>query len=391
MADPTIDELNATTLFEIFPRTVKDNYFLGSPFLAYSRDHCLVPFRGGSFMQNTFLYQPLIGDFYQTGATFNIQKQQTLAATRFDPKTVEVSVPEFLEDIEITNKGPLAVFSRVKADLQNAVMTLNAKVAIALNRHGQAAAGGVVDNRVKFINGWSEALNDGVTNSWDGNVFTTYGGQLRNGAIGAALNSIPVWAGDQNGAAGMITYALLEESYQNASINSATPGGTGEPDLGVCNKAAYAYAKERMQVQQRFSQERDPIWGMMGWRFNSAMILKDDYFPSLKYGKNDAFLGNYLTSSFVSAATPASSSNLPALTTVAPTEVFCFFNTRSSGGGDDQKNFLLRISDSALFGGGFTGFKPAQDNTKVVGQVLLGLNAEFPSNRLHVQIYGIGS
>lgn len=386
-----MDELNATTLGEIFPRTVKDNYFLGTPLLAYIRDHAMVPFRGGAYMQNTFLYQPMIGDFYQTGDTFNIQKQQTLDATRFDVRTIEVSVPEFLEDVEITNKGPLAVFSRVKSDLQNAIMTLNAKVAIALNRHGQAAGGAVVDNRIKFLNGWSEALNDGITNSWDGNVFATYGGVTRNGAVGAALNSIPVWMGDQLGNPGMITYAALEEMYQNASINSSTPGGTGEPDLGVCNKAAYAYAKERIQVQQRFAQEKDPIWGMAGWRFNSAMILKDDYFPSLKYGRNDAFLGNYLTANFTSAAAPASSSNLPAATTIQPNEVFAFFNTRSSGGGDDAKNLLFRVSDSALFGGGFTGFKPSQDSTKVVGQVLLGANVEFPSCRLHVHAYGIGS
>src|SRR5690348_11334094 len=137
MADPNIDELNATTLFEIFPRVVKDNYFLGSPALAYIRDHCMVPFKGGSFMQNTFLYNPMLGAFYQTGDTFNIQKQQTLAATRFDPKKVEVSVPEFLEMVEISNRGPLAVFSLIKSDLQNAVMTLNAMCAIALWRHGQ--------------------------------------------------------------------------------------------------------------------------------------------------------------------------------------------------------------------------------------------------------------
>ena len=391
MPDPNIDELNATTLFEIFPRVVKDNYFLGTPLMAYIRDHCLVPFRGGAFMQNTFLYQPMLGSAYETGNTFNIQKQQTLAATRFDPKKYEVSVPEFLEDIEITNRGPLAVFSRVKSDLQNAIMTLNAIVAIAMNQHGQASGGLVTTNRVAQINGWEEALNDGVTNSYAGNIFTTYGGQLRNGIIKAALNSIPIWMGDAFGNAGMLTYAGLEEMYQNASINSATPGGSGEPDLGVCNKAAYAYAKERMQVQQRFAQERDPIWGMMGWRFNSAMILKDDYFPSLKYGKNDPFLGNYLTAPFTSGSAPASQSNLPANTTVNPAEVFAFFNTRSSGRDDDSKNFLFRVSDSALFGGGFTGFKPAQDSTKVVGQVLLGCNTQFPSCRLHNHAYGIGS
>lgn len=391
MADPNIDELNATTLFEIFPRTVKDNYFLGSPALAYIRDHCMVPFKGGSFMQNTFLYNPMLGAFYQTGDTFNIQKQQTLAATRFDPKKVEVSVPEFLEMVEISNRGPLAVFSLIKSDLQNAIMTLNAMSAIALWRHGQAAGGSVTDNRVQFFNGMSEALNDGVTNSWDGNIFMTYGGQTRNGVIGSALNSIPVWFGDQQGNAGQLTYAGLEEMYQNASINTAIHGAPGEPDLGICNKAAYAYAKERMQVQQRFEQQTDPIWGFGGFKFNSAIVLKDDYFPSLKYGKNDPYVGNYLTAPFTSGAAPATSSNLPANTLVNPAEVFAWLNTRSGGPGDDEKNLLFRISDSQLFGGGFTGFKPAQDSTKVVGQVLLGANLEFPSSRLHAHGYGIGS
>jgi len=395
MPDPNIDELNATTLFEIFPKVVKDNYFLGTPLLAYIRDHCLVPFRGGSFMQNTFLFQPMLGTAYQTGDTFNIQKQQTLAATRFDPKKYEVSVPEFLEDIEITNRGPLAVFSRVKSDLQNAIMTLNAMIAIDMNNHGQASGRSVVSNRISHINGWEEALNDGVTNSYNGNI-TTYGGQLRNGVIKKALNSVPVWFGDQLGNAGMLAYAGMEEMYQNACINSATPGGSGEPDLGVSNKAGYAFAKERMQVQQVFSQERDPIWGMMGFRFGSAMVLKDDYFPSMKYGYNDPFLGNYLTqtpgvSPWTSGPAPASASGLPANTAINPAEVFAFFNTRSNGKEDDSKNLLFRVSDSALFGGGFTGFKPAQDSTKVVGQVLLGANMEFTSCRLHVYGYGIGS
>ena len=54
--DPALAELNSVTLFEIFPRTVEDEFFLATPLLAYFRDHCLVPFTGGTFMQ-----PPIIG------------------------------------------------------------------------------------------------------------------------------------------------------------------------------------------------------------------------------------------------------------------------------------------------------------------------------------------
>jgi hypothetical protein len=50
----------------------------------------------------------------------------------------------------------------------------------------------------------------------------------------------------------------------------------------------------------------------------------------------------------------------------------------------------VRISNSALYGFGFTGFKPAQDNTKVVGQILAALNLECFAPRLQKQIFGIG-
>ena len=45
--DPNVQELNSVTLFEIYPRTVEDEFFLATPLLAYFRDHCLVPFTGG--------------------------------------------------------------------------------------------------------------------------------------------------------------------------------------------------------------------------------------------------------------------------------------------------------------------------------------------------------
>jgi hypothetical protein len=376
VADPIKNEIGLTTLFEIYPKVVMDNFFLNSPFLAYIRDHCTVPFNGGDYIQNTFLYASMIGGFYSIGDNFNITKPQTLAGAVFDLRHAEFNVTEYKENIQVNNKGPLAVFSLIETDLKNAVLSMSALIAIAMARHGQVAGGGVVDNRSTAINGWSEAINDGLTNSWDGNVFTTYGTATRNGVIGSAMNSIPTWVGDNLGNPGMVTYNVLEEAYQDACI------GNDEPDLMTANKAAYAFMKERIQTQQRFAQEKDPIWGVTSFRFNNAMVQKDDYFPSLKYGKNDAILGNYLTKNFTSSAAPASQSNLPATTTIQPNEVIGMFNT---------KHWLYRVSNDPEYGGGFTGFKPAQDNTRVAGQVLLDSTLEATSCRTQKQLYGINA
>jgi hypothetical protein len=375
MPDPILDEINLTTLKEIYPRVIEDNFFLDTPFQAYLRARAMVPFGGGAFMQNVFLYAPLIGGSYAKGASFNITKRQTLAGTLFDPKFYEVSVPEYKEDIQVLNKGPLAVFSLIDIDLRNALNTISAIIAVAMSLHGQASGAGIVGNRPNDINGWIEALNDGITPGWDGSIFPNYGTQPRNGVITNKMNSVPVWVGTAGGATAPITFQILEELYQIASI------GREEPDLEVCNKAVYAFIKERIQPQQRFAQERDPYFGCSGMRHNSAMILKDDYFPSLKFGQNDLDIGNWLTGTFTSPATVGTGSNMPTATLLTVGEVLAMFNTRK---------WLFRISDDPEYGFGFSGFVPAQDNTKVVGQEKAAVNLECTGPRYNLQAFGIG-
>lgn len=369
MPDPLLTELNATTYQEIYPRVIEDEFFLAAPFLAYLRDHCLVPFTGGAFMQAMFRYAPMIGGFYAPGADFNLTKRQTITGMNFDTRYLYVTIPEYLEQLQVENKGPLAVASLLDADMQNGVDTANAIVAIALAQSGQGA-------RSQAINGWVEAINDGVTPGWDGNVYATYGGVTRNGAVGSAMNAVPLWAGNADGTPGVPNYSFYEEMYQNACI------GRKEPNLGIGNKAVISYIKEKLQPQQRFAQERDPVWGVMGFRFNNAMILKDDYFPSLKYGGSDPVLGSWLTSTLnTTGLSPAAASGFPASTVCTVGEVFAFFNTF---------DWLFRISDSEQFGFGFSGFVPSQSNTRVVGQIKAMVNLECLSPRTNVYAMGIG-
>jgi len=369
VSDPILDEINLTTLKEIYPDAVEDNFFLDSPFMAHLRRKCMVPFTGGAFMQTVFIYAPLIGGPYARGQNFNINKPQTLSGTEFDPKYYEVSVVEYSEDIQVLNKGDLSVFRLIDIDMQNGVQTISAILAVELALSGQTA-GRTID-----LNGWVEAINDGIVPGWDGNIVTSYGTQARNAAIAKTLNGNVIWAGNSDGTVAPITYQLLEESYQTAAV------GADEPDLGVTNKSAYAGIKERMQPQQRFAQERDPYWGAYGMRMNSAMILKDDYFPSLKYGQNQAGIGNWLTGTVTSPSSATNPGNFPNGGTLTVGEVFVWFNTRK---------FLLRMADDPEYGMGFSGFVPAQDNTRVVGQIKCAINLECIAPRLNAQIYGIG-
>jgi hypothetical protein len=382
--DPELDELSATTVYEIWPRTVQDNFFNDVAFLAYIRDHCLATFGGGSTMQQTFLYAPLITNSYGLGAQFNLEKVQTIAGTRFDPKYYVSIYPEYMENIDVLNVGPNAVFSLLNLNMANMMNSICADIAIAMSLHGQPTGSGIVGNRPYDINGWPEALNDGITPGWDGSIFTSYGGQARNGAIGSTFNSIPRYCGDSTtttgnvSAAGALTYSVLEEGYWDASI------GRERPDLGVTTKRAFAYIKEKIQPLQRgeLATKQDAIWGVSGVAMNDAIIFPDDYFPSLAYGANGS-LGNYLTSTFTVPSGVSSKSNLPAAGATATVgEVFVWFNT---------SKIQFRLSTSPRYQFGLWGFYPAADSTKVVARTHAAVNLVFTSARHQKQFYGIGA
>jgi hypothetical protein len=310
---------------------------------------------------------------------------QTIAGTRFDPKYYAAIYPEYMENIDVLNVGPNAVFSLLNLNLANMMNSICADIAIAMSLHGQPTGSGIVGNRPYDINGWIEAINDGITPGWDGSVFTTYGGQARNGAVGTTLNSIPRYCGDSTTAAGQtslggpLTYSILEEGYWDASI------GRERPNLGVTTKRAFAYIKEKIQPLQRgnLTNAEDAIWGVTGVKMNDAIIFPDDYFPSAAYGVNDPVLGNYKTGTFIVPAGASSLSNLPVATAVATVgETFVWFNTTK---------WQFRLSASPRYQFGLWGFYPAADSTKVVARTHAACNLIALSPRHNKAFYGISA
>jgi len=375
-ADPAFDQISATTLADLKADIVTDNFFVDSTTLRKLRlSGALDEYAGGTAMQNPFQYNRVNGGAIAPGSDVNVSQVQILAATAFQPKEYLEQIGVNLFQIGVINAGPAGKVKIIDAYMTNAVQAANTDLGIDIFRHGQPLA---AQNRQNFINGFSEALNDGVTNSWDGNIFTTYGGQTRNGAVGNTLNSVPIWVGDQNGNTGQIAYKPLVE----AILNCVQP-----PDLGVCNKALYAYLLERLDPKQRYNEEQDVKMGMTGIRVMNVMIMVDKLCPSTKYGQLLPAGLSQTTAIKPSTFTSASSginpiSNLPANKTINPGEPL--FIIRSQG-------WKVRPTTDPEYNFNFTPWVRSQTNADlVVGFFKIALNVYSVSPRDNVQIYGAG-
>lgn len=380
MADPILDEINITTLPEINDTCIEDLFFLGSVFQAHLRAKCLVPFKGGAFTRNAFLYNPLNGGAYAKGiGGFNLTKPQTLGATVFDPRYYCVMIVEYLEDIDVLNVGDLSVFSLLETDMANAYQTISAIMALDIQQNGVTAP------RTININGWVEAINDGIVPSWDGAIYTSYGTAPRNGVVRKALNGNVYWCGNADGTAGTIQYAQLNAAY------NLCRRGQDEPDLFCANKPFVSFIENRIQPQQRFGQDapsvRDPYFGATGFKFKNALVMQDDYFPSaLGYPYSDATnggLGNNKTGTIVYVAPGSPPGNFPATNvTLTVGEVGVFFNT---------SRWKFRVSNSREFGFNPTDFIRTPDNTRVASQLKAAVNLECTAPWSNCQMYGVNS
>ncbi len=378
MADPSFDQISSSTLADMRDDVVYDEFFVeGSLQRKMRSSGALDEYLGGTIMQTPFMFNRVAGGAIAPGSDITIVQRPILAATAFVPKLYVEQVPLNLWQTNVINSGPAAKVKLVDLYMSNAVQALNTDLGIDIYRHGQANSTYVSDNRAIFINGAAEAMNDGVTNSWDGNVYQYYGGQIRNGAIGNVLNSIPIWFGDANGGTGQVGYKPILEMY----LNCVQP-----PDIGVCNKAFWSYLAERQEPKQQFVQEKDLSIGLTGLKIMDAYIHVDKLCPSTKYG---AIIPSGLSqttsvqpSTFTSGTTSSSISNLPSSKTIYPGEILFFFRTAG---------WKVRPTTDEEYNFNFTPPVRSQNNADLVVMFLkAGINFYTPSPRDNVHGFGAG-
>lgn len=238
---------------------------------------------------------------------------------------------------------------------------MSERLAIAMYRHGQNIAG---DDRSLQIHGLSEALNDGSTASWDGNTFPLYGtlarADVRTGqpvGLGPLDARMAVTGDVAANVNGTITYDILERGFNSVCI------GPEKPDLIVTTNLGMSYIKKKFQPQQRFTTASKVAVGFTALDFNGCEVMQSQYCPGTQgqnLGGGNAGAGNFLATAG---------------------ETLWMINS---------KKFNFYIADSEKYAFGFTGWKPAQDNTVIAGQYLYGgpgLICTMP--RFSRQFYGI--
>lgn len=346
-----------------------DMIFQQGVLASYAKQNVREDYDGGRYIGENFWYGGLIGGFYQKGKEFNITEPQVEQQLQFLPKFLEINVTLTKEDIQVINKGANAAFKLIESRVQNAYITAGAHLELAMYLNGQRAG------FVPMFNGLAEALNDNVTVSWDNNTYATYGTITRGGPTGTALNSAPINVG------GTLEYNTLEETYGACTFGP----DPFEPNLGVTTVLGVSLIKEKFQTQQRFNDTQTLIAGFnyRGLKFNGSTVIMSRYVPgSYLFGTNgtaDPVAVGYMTEASNGAlvAYPAPVGGYPTGTW----ETLFWINAR--------KPFMnFYVSDDPEYGFGFTGFKPAQGNTKVAGQVLFSGAVTF-APRYHKQLYNI--
>lgn len=345
MPSPLFSEIEAGTTEAYVKDKVARTVFTATPFLRMLKTNSKIfrRWEGGSYMKVPFDLQPVPSGAYSPGTdTFGLQQLQTQDAMEFSPRFYESEVVINATVTDVYNMGPYKIFDILKQKYDNAANSLDSKFAAAIFNHGQPRQTTVAQDRTKELNGFAEAINDGLTPSWTGDIFTTYGGQTRNSAVlRNVLNSIPFWGGNSDGSAGQVSYQLLNATYNRCRTGKGLGDMVGGlPDYGLASDFLYGQICAGVFPAQRVdvtgSETRSPSIGLAGLKFNNAIIFRDSYVPGTQnsiYVLDQSVLPSVTTGTFTLPASAAGQlngfQNVATGTTINVNETFWWLNSDS--------------------------------------------------------------
>ncbi len=290
--DPTFNEIDSTNLESVRKEVVWNNFFVGTPFLEELRRAGVAdPYLGGAGMTEVFLYGRPQGAGVNPGQTITVTRQQITDKLKFYEKGYASWFP--MDDWEmgdgskqggVINSGPSRICDIYAIFMEALVMQLNTMLEMDSFRHGQQSSAYISDNRYKVSNGLDEALNNGIDLSLYGNIYKSYGQQLRNGAVGASINVTPLYLGQQvtTGTAaapatsnpGQINFGSLMQLWSQCKITG------GKPKLGITNVFGFKAIAIALDVYRRdiSNTKHDITWDALD--FNGTQIYSDPLSPS---------------------------------------------------------------------------------------------------------------
>lgn len=325
------------------------------------------PWQGGLYEAAPYDIQPLPAGPYSPGTdTFTLEERQTFDLMTFTPRTYDAQVVINAAVTDLYNtKGPTQVVDILKEKYSNGSNSLDSQVAADVYIHGQPSSSTVASNRIKAVNGMAEALSDGFTPAWNGDVYTLYGGQTRNNASnGTVLNSVPFWGGNPDGTAANVSLQILNQGYHNCKQGKGEGKMIGgKPDLGFCSDFLFGRISGLLLPMQRADiGVKEAKLGFEGIKFYGATILPDSYSPgtqNARYIQDASVLARITTAATITNPTSTNSnvtlSNFPTTSqaaTLVPGEIFTWFRTDS---------WRFSYPKSGIYSGKYSGLQQAID------------------------------
>jgi hypothetical protein len=409
--DPLYNEIDSTNLESVRKNVVWNNFFVGTPFLEKLRVAGVAdPFLGGAGMTEGILYGRPQGAGVNPGQDITITRQQIDTKIKFFPKMYASWFPmdEWQMDDGsgqggVINSGPAKIADIYTLYMEGLVMQINTMLEMDSFRHGQQNSATVQDNRIKVSNGLDEALNNGIDYSLFGNRYTYYGGQVRNGNIGVALNVTPLYLGTATGAPGQIDFGALQQLWAQCKVTG------GKPTLGITNVFGFKAISIALDVYRRdiSNIKHDIKWDALD--FNGTDIFADPLAPSaqaqnyIALGPNAGAAGNtnlidgvgsntttptFTTGQFVSPTTGAAvnfsptNSGLPSNATIQPSEAVYFL---------EPESFKLRTTDKSGFDFGIRRTKLPYNVSVDAIMMRLGTNLYNCQPRHNAYAYGFSA
>jgi len=290
--DPLYSEIDSTNLESVRKEVVWNNFFVGTPFLEELRRAGVAdPYLGGAGMTEVFLYGRPQGAGVNPGQSITVTRQQITDKLKFYEKGYAAWFP--MDDWEmddgsgtggVINSGPARIADIYAIFMEALVMQINTMLEMDSFRHGQQSSSTITDSRYKVSNGLDEALNNGIDPSLYGNIYKSYGGQSRNGAVGASINVTPLYLGQQvtTGTAaapatsgpGQINFGSLMQLWSQCKITG------GRPKLGITNVFGFKAIAIALDAYRRdiSNTKHDITWDALD--FNGTQIYSDPLSPS---------------------------------------------------------------------------------------------------------------
>ena len=407
-SDPLFNEIDSTNLESVRRNVVFNNFFVGTPFLEKLRVAGVAdPYLGGAGMTEGILYGRPQGAGVMPGQDITITRQQIDTKIKFFPKLYVSWFPMDEWEMDdgsgqggVVNSGPAKIADIYTLFMEGLVMQINTMLEMDAFRHGQQSSSTVLDNRIKVSNGLDEALNNAIDYSLFGNRYSYYGGQVRNGNIGVALNVTPLYLGTSTGAPGQIDFGALQQLWSQARVTG------GKPTLGITNVFGFKAISIALDVYRRdiSNIKHDIRWDALN--FNGVDIFADPLAPSaqaqyyIALGPNAGSAGNtnlvdgvgsntttvqFTTGQFTNPATGGNlnfsptNSGLPSNATIQASEAVYFL---------EPESFKLRTTDKPGFDFGIRRTKLPYNVSVDAIMMRLGTNLYTTQPRHNSYAYG---